>query len=842
MATQNLAQDDQKKVANPGQNQQSGVLATPGKVTTASSAGTATGAAANPGSASGTGKNANANPGKRLFNPLSKLSSYTYNLTLYMITPDAYEAFKLSGRTKIDALSTAQPIGSGTAGAGGAFIIAQSGGINNKTSSRAPGFELDYYIDNLKVTTTTSARTTGTSAFTGEMTFTITEPYGFSFISNLKRANEALVEYSNKTAYKENTNAFRQLFILGIRFYGYDKAGNLISGTDIVDGEPIDPYGGTQNLFEQFHEIAILGIKFTLNGKTSVYTVNARSEDTSALLGTKRGRITKGGKYRGSTVHEMLTGPDGLFTFLNKEQEDKTKKNKPDQKFPNKYEVVYVGDAYERIGLASMVLASDLNKWRWPGSDAKSTIDVNDAASISATPDNTQREIVFNNDTAIMQAITQIIQKSTFMEKALIAVYNNVPAPDGKQKNVTQVQNDKPMPLAWFNISADITGVEWDPTISDWAYTTKFVVSVYEIPSVVTPFSANGTKYYGPHKHYSYFFTGQNSEVLDFSIAVNNAFQMNVLTTPGFTSPDTSTGGGTTSGGVMTQGSSNGKIPTQTGVTNPTDSTGSLNTSAEAQNSIATQILDPTAYASAKLKILGDPDFMIRPQISSINEFYNKFYGSDGFTISAHGGTVYIEVEMKEAMDYKNSKGLQMINEDILFIEYPPSVKKVAKGVIFEVINVTSTFANGKFEQVLDLKAATSFTDSSEEKAQSQTGREASSSTATNNNSGSAAGNTRASGANTGQRQDPPPPQPNAPSSANSPGNINTVGNPTPATVNTPTGQTADDDGLSEVVIGSKKVVPEGREIQVIDTPITFISPGPIDVPPPNLNLGRGRG
>lgn len=428
------------------------------------------------------------------------------------------------------------------------------------------------------------------------------------------------------------------------------------------------------------------------------------------------------------------------------------------------------------------------------------------------------------------------------MEKALIAVYNNVPAPDGKQKNVTQVQNDKPMPLAWFNISADITGVEWDPTISDWAYTTKFVVSVYEIPSVVTPFSANGTKYYGPHKHYSYFFTGQNSEVLDFSIAVNNAFQMNVLTTPGFTSPDTSAGGGTTSGGVMTQGSSNGKIPTQTGVTNPTDSTGSLNTSAEAQNSIATQILDPTAYASAKLKILGDPDFMIRPQISSINEFYNKFYGSDGFTISAHGGTVYIEVEMKEAMDYKNSKGLQMINEDILFIEYPPSVKKVAKGVIFEVINVTSTFANGKFEQVLDLKAATSFTDSSEEKAQSQTGREASSSTATNNNSGSAAGNTRASGANTGQRQDPPPPQPNAPSSANSPGNNNTVGNPTPATVNTPTGQTADDDGLSEVVIGSRKVVPEGREIQVIDTPITFISPGPIDVPPPNLNLGRGRG
>jgi len=835
MATENLADGDRQKDSVPGQNQNTGVIATPGQTTTASNAGTATGIAGNPGGA-GTGKNAAENPGKRLYNPLSQLASYTYNLTLYMVTPDAYEAFKLSGRTKIDALAKAQPVNSGSSG--GAFVIAQSGGINNKTQTRAPGFELDYYIDNLKVNTRTNARSTGTSAFTGEISFTITEPYGFSFLSNLRRAKEALAEYSNQTTYKENTSAFRQFFILGIRFYGYDINGNVITGKDVLYDKPIDPGGGTEALFEQFHEVEITGIKFTLNGKTAVYNISARSIDTTSLLGTKRGRIVKGGKYRGSTVHEMLTGSDGLFTQLNKEQNDKISKNPPDQKFANKYEVVYLDDAYERIGQASMVLASDLNKWRWPGSGAAKTIDVNDATSVNALPNNTARELVFNNDTSIMQAITQIIQKSTYMENALKTVYNNVTQPNTDTKTQEQVKKSSPQPLAWFTVSADVTKAEWDPIISDWAYTTKFVIQVYEIPTVVTPYSNTGTKYYGPHKRYQYFFTGQNSEVLDFSIAINTAFQNTVLTSPAISSPGDP--GGSNEKQPMQKGSASGQIPVQTGIMQNADTTGSLNTSAEAQNSVATQLLDPVSYAEAKLKIIGDPDFLIRPNTSSLNELYNKFYGSDGFTISAHAGTVFVEVEMKEAQDYKNSQGIQLINEDILFIEYPPSVKKIAKGIIYEVIDVTSTFGQGKFEQLLTLRSATAFTDNSTDVAQATAaGRE--SSTPGNVNSGAAPGNSKASGASTGQRTDPPPPTPQAPSPSNSNQNTNTVGNPTPQTVSTSAGQVADDDGLSEVQVTSRRVAGEGRE-QIATSPLQLVEPGNIDVSPPAINIPGGRG
>ena len=90
-----------------------------------------------------TGTGDGATPGRRLKNPLGSLASYNYQVALYMITPDAYDAFTASGRTNIEALQTE--------GAGGAFLVAQSGGINNNNSQRAPGMELDYYIDNLEI-------------------------------------------------------------------------------------------------------------------------------------------------------------------------------------------------------------------------------------------------------------------------------------------------------------------------------------------------------------------------------------------------------------------------------------------------------------------------------------------------------------------------------------------------------------------------------------------------------------------------------------------------------------------------------------------------------------------
>ena len=65
--------------------------------------------------------------GKRLKNPLGNFSSYTYQLSLYMITPDAYEAFILSGRKNLNAINNITEEGSAS--------IAAANAVNTQTES-----------------------------------------------------------------------------------------------------------------------------------------------------------------------------------------------------------------------------------------------------------------------------------------------------------------------------------------------------------------------------------------------------------------------------------------------------------------------------------------------------------------------------------------------------------------------------------------------------------------------------------------------------------------------------------------------------------------------------------
>jgi len=152
-------------------------------------------------------------PGKRLQNPLGEFSSYTYQISLYMLTPDAYTAFVASGRTKINMLKEA----TGGTATGGALLIAQSGGVNDP-SLRAPGFTVDYGIDNLVIKHAVSGKGSGGTNNVTEITFNIIEPYGFSFLSNLRKASDAVVNYA-KNLGKGDINPSRQFFVLGIRFW-----------------------------------------------------------------------------------------------------------------------------------------------------------------------------------------------------------------------------------------------------------------------------------------------------------------------------------------------------------------------------------------------------------------------------------------------------------------------------------------------------------------------------------------------------------------------------------------------------------------------------------------------
>lgn len=615
-------------------------------------------------------------PGRRLTNPLGDLTSYNYQISLYMITPDAYDAFIASGRRRINALNESAGVSEG----GGAFLVAQSGGINNSTQLRAPGFNFDYMIDNLTFKTLSSSKATLTASNNTTFKFDVIEPYGFSFITKLKLASDTLQQYAEQGGWPRNP--IRQFFILGIRFFGYDEQGNV---ADIED------------VYEQFYDVNIKSMKFKLDGKATVYNIEAASLSPSEGFGIKRGRINNSKQVTAKTVGQAI---QGLFDKLNAEQEELVKAGSI--QYANEYAIEYIGDARE-VAEADLLAPEDIDKYRWPGSGARTTEQSNAAAEVRSNPVDDGRALTFNQDTPINEAISAVIKQSSYLRDALKVVYTTSLEPDPATGETPEQKPNTKKRVKWYNLSIELSKAKWDELRADWVYRITYVVQTYETPIFSSPYVNPGVNYYGPHKRYEYYFTGENREVLGYDQKLDNTY-FNVALDP-------SARPLTDRGGAGNQSNSDVNVPQVTGRQTPQPRLGRLGQGLEAQNTYVTSLYDPGAYAKAKLSILGDPDFLMRESPDSINQLYDRFYGSNGFTINPNGGQVFVEVDFKEAVDYNydpengtvKEDGLLSINDSILFFPYPPEIAKIVKGVSYQVQDVTSKFSGGKFTQDLTL-------------------------------------------------------------------------------------------------------------------------------------------
>lgn len=733
-------------------------------------------------------------PGKRLKNPLGALSSYTYQLSLYMITPDALDMFIDSGgkdinRLGVQSVNALGPNISNSQVTAGAYIVAQSGGVNLAEEQRAPSFGFDYGIDNLSFEII-GPKENGSAAAQIDFKFQITEPLGFSFISNLKRAADAIKDYTNKvrklqaSKKKENAannrqnnkkkngrqdannsaqggalsgnatktgsgnpeNPTKNFFILGIRFYGYNASGKLVRGTDttastniygaVIGEQEIDPGNSGYALFERFYPISINEMKTTVDGRATVYNIKAQSYNLNAL-GTKRGIVNNDTKITATTVGEAF---DKLMARLNKEQK-KLNVSSDGYTYDIKYASSYDAD---RIRNSRIVSKADLDKYKWPGSGAKNTKESNSGTETNKgnKPKNNARDITINRGTPILQAINQIIAQSSFLEDALKTVFTTALEPDQEKEDLPALDNSGKKTIEWYHCTPDLKSPVWDDEKADWMYDIDYVLNVYDTPVLDTAYTNPGKKYYGPHKRYEYWYTGTNTEVIKYQQVLNNNYYTTFLGDSfgaddkkkkadkqgGTNTPNASNGSGNEAG-VTTSKVENQKSgqPRQ----------GKQGNAMEAQNSYMTSLFDPSATATAKVEILGDPDWMmsitpprgkksksdtspiVNPVVRGSNEstVYSKFYGNDGYTANPGSGQVFFEIDFKEAVDYKSdgrniatkdgsgvsgAPGTLSINNSILFWKDPKSVSKLVKGISYQMTKCTCNFSNGSFKQVLE--------------------------------------------------------------------------------------------------------------------------------------------
>lgn len=672
-------------------------------------------------------------PGKRTQNPLANFSSYTYQISLYMITPDAYSSFVLGGRKNLDSIvditaTTAQTARNATTSAnaqtatpgsppppstptpttGGVYLIAQSGGINNTNSKRAPGFDLDFHIDDLKIEQVIGTKEVGAPTNFTKATFNITEPYGFSLLTKLRRAQTSLATVTNTPNFDKVQDPVRQIYILGIRFLGYDKNGNIIEPSTIPDSVG-DPFGNAFGLYERFYDILITDLKFKIAGKAVVYNIAAGNASSIIAFGSKFGSLDQDVNIQADTVYNALMGGAGaglrpgentntvpaaggiigLLSKLNFDQQQLVGKG---ALIAREYDVVFVGPTSDKIKNAKLVSLADLDKRKVPTTSAVTTSKSNEKAVQSNGIQSDVRTIKLAKGTMIIQAVNDIIKQSQYMESALSTIAQTALTTDTDTNAIiASDKKDNPTQISWYNISAEVINLGWDINQGDYVYKITYIIQPYLTPVVVAASARVIPNYYGPHKRYEYWFTGKNSEIVSYDQQMNYAY-FNVAIT----------GGGV---GSAAQGGAT-DIPLVAGKQQDASRIGrSIAYGMEDQNAYMTSLFSPNDWGEAKIKILGDPDYLMQPAPSSINDLYNQFYGTDRFTINPNGGQVFIEINFNEPQDYHNDTGLLSVNNSIYFFNYPESIQKSINsrggGISYMVKTVTSSFSKGKFQQDL---------------------------------------------------------------------------------------------------------------------------------------------
>ena len=240
-------------------------------------------------------------------NILDKYASYTYSLSWYLVDPATYNQLVKSSKRNLE----------------GYYLLVQSGGapINNQVPTntsttatnqtsdtigygRSPFFPLDFYIDNLEFNLAYGGSpVAGGAATFSDLSFTVTEPNGISLLDNLYRAVADL--YTKKNLVKPGTapNYSAAMYVIAIRFYGYDIDGNLV--------QPIARQTGVtdnQAAVEKFIPFIISSIDFKVSNKLVEYQVKGTTPGTATGFSTNRGSIPQNFQFQGTTVKDILVG------------------------------------------------------------------------------------------------------------------------------------------------------------------------------------------------------------------------------------------------------------------------------------------------------------------------------------------------------------------------------------------------------------------------------------------------------------------------------------------------------------------------------------------------------
>lgn len=239
--------------------------------------------------------------------------------------------------------------------------------------------------------------------------------------------------------------------------------------------------------------------------------------------------------------------------------------------------------------------------------------------------------------------------------------------------------------MQWYKISVNAVDLGYDKIIRDNAYKITFIITPYPVAQMISQYFPD-SRYRGVHKAYQYWFTGDNTQILDYQQSYNNAYRI-ALT--GY--------GAVQQSRVTTDFRDQNRFIYM--ATSDNQAQGSKNYAAEPSNSAASFLYDPSSLSQVKLKIVGDPGWMQQGEVGvgvNAKTFSFKPFNSDG-SINFDSQAVMFSVAFNVPADYDLNTGLVNVNVN-------SRVGQPQEYYTFTAIKCKSIFSRGRFEQEIEGK------------------------------------------------------------------------------------------------------------------------------------------
>lgn len=603
---------------------------------------------------------------KTTVNSLSGMSTYTYQLSIYLMTPEQFTAMSRSEIKSVAGLSLLMQ-------SGGQIANGQSD-LNGATRNKH--FDLDYFIEDLEMESLMPRSVRGATNQT-RLNFKIIEPYGFTFIERLKAAVKDFFG---------TTDFVKQHYLMTIKFKGYDEEGNEVTSKSSTDSVTIDNNrSDASSINEKFIPFKFANIVTKASTGAVEYVCEALPVNHFEALSQKRATIPFQLEIKGQTLDDLFNGKSdlrdtrtskrvissGLVDALNKQQQEYVAKG-----------AIAVADKY-KITFAGGNIAQQ--KVMPPGDIAKSrtaSVDPNLPSHLLTNVGQVEKETFTVSVSAgqqLQQSVDGILKTSQYITGQQKVFYDSVKR--------AWLKKDGGKVLAWYKITTKVEPIAYDKIRKDYAYLIELVITPQQVTDVKsTAFPKD--RFRGVHKKFNYWFTGENTEVIDYEVEFNALF---------YTSLSAKFANEATEQAKLEQ--LENLAP---GAVGPSDQSGQngAGQSADEAARAASVLYSPVDFAKMEMEVLGDPDFIQQGDI-----FYragNNFgaFLQDG-SINYDSQEVFVEVNYNTIEDYNEETG-EATPKDIQLKSVDQYVRTGTKGLIYQIIAVKNKFIKGQFTQTLE--------------------------------------------------------------------------------------------------------------------------------------------